>query len=87
MIAAEAFVIAVVGTILATCLGFLLAAGERRLFIHVGVLPSDFGLVVGWVPVAIGLAAAVVTTQLASFVSGRRASRIRPVDARWAARS
>jgi putative ABC transport system permease protein len=81
MIAAEALVIAVVGTILATFLGVLVAAGERRIFIHVGVLPSDFGLVLSWIPVAVGLAAAVATTELASFLSGRRASRIRPIDA------
>lgn len=81
MIAVEAVVIAVAGTFLATLLGVLLALGERRVFIHTGVLPDDFRLVVGWVPVAVGLAAAVVTTQLASFLSGRRASRIRPVDA------
>jgi putative ABC transport system permease protein len=81
MIAAEALVIAVVGTILAFLLGLLLADGERRLFIRVGLLPPDFRLVVGWIPVAIGLAAAVVTTQLASFASARRAARIRPVDA------
>jgi putative ABC transport system permease protein len=81
LIAVEALVIAVVGTILAALLGFLMAMGERRVFVHTGVLPADFRLVVGWIPIAVGLAAAVVTTQLASFVSGRRASRIRPVDA------
>ncbi len=81
MIAVEALVIAVAGTVLAFLVGVLMAMAERRLFIRAGVLPADFRLVVGWIPVAVGLAAAVVTTQLASFVSGRRASRIRPVDA------
>ena len=35
----------------------------------------------GWLPFAAGLAVAVLTTQLAAFASGRRASRIRPTDA------
>ncbi len=81
MVAAEALVVAVAGTVLAAALGLVLAMGERRLFIAAGVLPSDFHIVVGWIPVAVGLAVAVVTTQLASFVSGRRASRVRPIDA------
>ena len=81
MIAVEALVIAVAGTILGSVLGFGMAMVERALFARAGVLPGDLPLVVGWVPVAVGLAAAVVTTQLASFVSGRRAARVRPVDA------
>jgi putative ABC transport system permease protein len=81
MIAVEAFVIAVMGTVLGSVLGFVMALGERALFARAGVLPGDLPLVVGWVPVVVGLAAAVVTTQLASFVSGRRAARVRPVDA------
>jgi putative ABC transport system permease protein len=81
MIAVEALATAVAGTLLAAPLGFLIAYAERRAFIAAGLLPGDFRLIVGWIPVAIGLAAAVVTTQLASFVSGRRASRIEPVDA------
>jgi putative ABC transport system permease protein len=81
MIALEALVIAVVGTFLATLVGVVFAEIERRIFIRVGVLPPDFRLVFGWIPVTVGLVAAIVTTQLASFVSGRRAARIRPVDA------
>ncbi len=81
MIATEALVTAVAGSVLAAPLGFLVALGERRVFVAAGLLPSDFGLIVDWIPVAVGLAAAIATTQLASFVSGRRASRIHPVDA------
>ncbi len=46
-----------------------------------GILPAGVDLVVSWLPLAAGLLAAVVTTQLASFASARRASRIRPTEA------
>jgi putative ABC transport system permease protein len=81
MVAAEALVTAVVGTALAAPLGFLVALADQRLVTAAGLLPSDFHLVVGWMPPAAGLVGAVVTTRIASFLSGRRASRIEPVDA------
>jgi putative ABC transport system permease protein len=81
MVAAEALVVALLGALAGVPLGFAVAAGERRLFVHQGMLPSDYRLVVDWIPAALGIAVAVVATQLAAFASGRRASRIRPVDA------
>jgi len=81
MIAVEALVVAVAGTAVAAVIGLVMAMGERRLFVAAGILPTDFQLVIGWIPIAVGLVAAVVTTQLASFASGRRASRVRPIDA------
>jgi putative ABC transport system permease protein len=81
LIALEAVVIAVTGTMLATLLALVLAEVERRMFVRAGILSADFRLVVGWIPPLVGLVAALVTTQLASFVTGRRAARIRPVDA------
>ena len=38
-------------------------------------------MVVGWLPFVAGLAAAIVTTQVAAVASARRASRIRPTEA------
>jgi putative ABC transport system permease protein len=81
MIAAEALVVAVAGSLLAVPLALLVATLERRAFVSGGFLPSDFRLVIGVLPFVIGLAAAIVTAQLAAFASGRRASRARPVDA------
>ena len=54
---------------------------EKGLFVRAGMIPSGLHVVVGWLPVLAGLGAAIVTTQLAAFVSARRASRIRPTDA------
>ena len=45
------------------------------------MVPAGLHLVVGWLPIAGGLVAAVITTQAAAFASARRASRIRPTDA------
>jgi putative ABC transport system permease protein len=81
MVAVEALAVAVVGAVVATPLAVLVAVGERWALVHARVLPSDFQLVVSWMPFAVGLFAAVLTTQLAAFASGRRASRIRPADA------
>ena len=45
------------------------------------MLPDGLDIVIGWLPFAAGLTAAIVTTQLAAFASARRASNIRPTDA------
>ena len=50
-------------------------------FTRAGMVPEGLHIVVGWLPFAAGLVAAIVTTQLAAFASARRASRIRPTDA------
>ena len=81
MVAAEALVVALLGALAGVPLGLAVATGERRLFVAQGMLPSGYRLAVDWIPIALGVAVAVVATQLAAFASGRRASRIRPVDA------
>jgi putative ABC transport system permease protein len=81
MVAAEALVVAVAGAAVAAPLGLAVATAERGLFVHEGMLPSSFRLAASWIPFALGFAAAIAATQLAAFASGRRASRIRPVDA------
>jgi putative ABC transport system permease protein len=81
MIAAEALAVAVAGTVLAIPAGLLAALAERYLLVRAGMLPSGFRLAIDWIPFALGLLVAIVTTQVAAFASGRRASRVRPVDA------
>lgn len=81
LIASEALVVAVAGTILAVPLALLVATLERAALVRGGFLPSDFRLPVSGLPFALGLLVAIVTAQLAAFASGRRAARARPVDA------
>jgi putative ABC transport system permease protein len=81
LVAGEALVISVVAVLLALPLSVLAAFVEKGLFTRAGMIPAGLHIVVGWLPLLAGLAAAIVTTQLAAFVSARRASKIRPTDA------
>lgn len=81
MIALEALVVAVAGSLVAMPVALLVATLERKAFVRGGFLPGDFRLLVGVLPFALGLVVAIVAAQLAAFASGRRAARARPVDA------
>ncbi len=81
LVAGEALVISVVAVLLALPVSVAAAFLEKGLFVRAGMIPPGLHVVVGWLPVLAGLGAAIVTTQLAAFVSARRASRIRPTDA------
>ena len=81
LVAGEALVIAVVAALGAMPVSALAAYVEKGLFVRAGMIPAGLHVVVGWLPLLAGLAAAIVTTQLAALVSARRASRIRPTDA------
>ena len=81
LIAVEALVLSVAGTAVAAPVAVLGAIAERSLLVRVGMLPSDFRLGIDTIPFLLGLVSALVTAQAAAFASGRRASRVRPVDA------
>jgi putative ABC transport system permease protein len=81
MIAGEALIVSIAAAAAASPVGIVAARLEQTFFARAGVLPPGLHVVVGWLPFAGGLLAAVVTTQLAAFASARRASRIRPTDA------
>ena len=81
MVLGEALLVSMVAFVAAAPIGLLVARLERGLFIKAGMVPEGLHLVVGWLPFAGGLVAAILTTQCAAFASARRASRIRPTDA------
>src|SRR5262245_17770763 len=81
MVAGEALVLAILAYAAGAPAGVAFAFAERSLFAKVHMLPGDLDVIVGWMPFAGALVAALVTTQLAAFASARRASRVRPVDA------
>ncbi len=81
MVAGEALLISLAAFAVAAPISLLVAYLERGLFTDAGMVPEGLELLVGWLPFAGGLLAAIVTTQLAAFASARRASRIRPTDA------
>ena len=81
MVAGEALLISLLAFAVGAPIGVLVAYLEQGLFTRAGMIPAGLHLTVGWLPLVGGLVAAVITTQLAAFVSARRASRIRPTDA------
>ena len=81
LVAGEALVISLVALLLSLPLCVLAAFAEKGLFVRAGMIPAGLHIVVGWPPLIAGLGAAIITTQLAAFVSARRASKIRPTDA------
>ncbi|MFL5914466.1 MAG: FtsX-like permease family protein [Gaiellaceae bacterium] len=81
LVAGEALVISLVALLLSLPLCVLAAYAEKGLFVRAGMIPAGLHIVVGWPPLVGGLGAAIITTQLAAFVSARRASKIRPTDA------
>jgi putative ABC transport system permease protein len=81
LVAGEALVISVVAVLLALPLSVVAAFLEKGLFVRAGMIPSGLHVVISWLPLMAGLVAAIATTQVAAFVSARRASKIRPTDA------
>ena len=81
LVAGEALVISVVAVLLALPLSIGAAFLEKGLFVRAGMIPAGLHIVVGWLPLIADLVAAIATTQLAAFVSARRAAKIRPTDA------
>ena len=63
MVAGEALIISCLAFVFAAPIGVLVAHLERGLFIRAGMVPDGLHLVVGWLPIACGLVAAVITTQ------------------------
>jgi putative ABC transport system permease protein len=81
MVAAEALLLAVVAFVVAAPLGVVATFLERGLFSRAGIVSAGLHVVVGPLPLVLGLVGAVVTTQLAAFASARRAARIHPTEA------
>ena len=63
MVAGEALLISCLAFVFAAPIGVLVAHLERGLFIRAGMVPDGLHLIVGWLPFACGLVAAVITTQ------------------------
>ncbi|EFL24456.1 putative ABC transport system integral membrane protein [Streptomyces himastatinicus ATCC 53653] len=81
LIAYEAFVVAAVAAVPGCGLGILLAAALRAWMVGQGWVPDAFPLDFGPWSLLIAVAICSVTAQLAVRGSGRRASRVRPVQA------
>ncbi|WP_020664837.1 ABC transporter permease [Amycolatopsis benzoatilytica] len=81
LISAETMLVAVVAGVLGAGLGVLVAEGLRRSFAAVGVIPADFGLAVGPIPLAAAFLLGLGAARIAAWSAGRRPSSIRPIEA------
>lgn len=77
----EAIIIGLLGTVIGIALGILVAKLQDDVLRGFGFVPSDFRTEWhGWI-VAVSVGIGVVVSLLASWLSARRASKIRPLDA------
>jgi putative ABC transport system permease protein len=81
LIAAESLGLAAIGTLLAIPLSFLIAEGTARIMSRLELGPPNFGPEFSPWPFLIAFGAAIGISQLAAFGAGRRASKIRPIEA------
>ena len=78
MIAWEATIVALVGSLLGIWPGVLLGRALGHALVRHGIAPPNFALDTDWLPAAAVVVGAVATTLLAVLAAGRRAARVRP---------
>jgi putative ABC transport system permease protein len=81
LISAETMLVAVVAGALGAGLGVVVAQGLRDAFAAVGVIPPDFGLAIGPIPLAAAFLLGLGAARIAALSAGRRPSSIRPIEA------
>jgi putative ABC transport system permease protein len=81
LIGAESVVVALAAALLGLIPGLLLSAALRDAFAGIGLIPADFALVNGPVPMLIAAVLCVVAARVASWTAARKAARISPVEA------
>ncbi|GLZ43472.1 FtsX-like permease family protein [Actinokineospora sp. NBRC 105648] len=81
LIATETTLVALPAAVLGSLGGVLLAGWLRDAFAGIGVVPPDFALTTGPIPVAAALVLGVGAARLAGAVTARRPARISPVAA------
>ena len=78
MIAWEATIVALVGSLLGIWPGVLLGRALGHALVRHGIAPPNFAVDVDWIPAAAVIIGAVATTLLAVLAAGRRAARVPP---------
>ncbi|MFD4637731.1 FtsX-like permease family protein [Lentzea sp. NPDC058436] len=81
LIGVETTVVSVVAGVLGSLLGILVAQGLRAAFARIGVVPDDFALSIGPIPLAAALLIGVGAARVAAWSASRRPSSINPVEA------
>ncbi|WP_092774958.1 FtsX-like permease family protein [Actinokineospora terrae] len=81
LIGGETLLVAGVAAVLGGIGGLLVAGWLRDAFAVIGIVPADFELALGPIPVVAAVALGVGAARLAAYVAGRKPSRISPVEA------
>ena len=81
LIGLESVLIAAPAALLGLIPGVLLGSVLRDAFAAIGLIPADFQLVVGPVPMIVAVVLCLGATRIAAGLSARRAARIRPIEA------
>ncbi|MEU7861012.1 ABC transporter permease [Nonomuraea sp. NPDC049141] len=81
MIGAEATLVSVAGAVLGAVPGIGLGLVFHEVFAAVGVLPEDFELVIGPVPVLASMVLCVIGARMGGWIAARRAAKVSPVEA------
>ncbi|MFI5591775.1 ABC transporter permease [Amycolatopsis sp. NPDC051758] len=81
LIGTETTLVALVAGALGSALGLVVASGLRDAFAAIGIIPADFGLAIGPLPLVAALLLSLGAARLAAWAASRRPSSIRPVEA------
>ncbi|MFD5829482.1 FtsX-like permease family protein [Lentzea sp. NPDC060358] len=81
LIGVETTVVALVAGVLGSLLGIAVSLGLRAAFADIGVVPDDFALSIGPIPLAAALVIGVAAARIAAWSASRRPSSINPVEA------
>ncbi|MET9261679.1 FtsX-like permease family protein [Amycolatopsis sp. NPDC004079] len=81
LIGAETMLVAITAGVFGAGLGVAVAHGLRNAFAGVGVIPQDFDLAVGPVPLVVAFLLGLGAARLAAWSAARRPSSIRPIEA------
>jgi putative ABC transport system permease protein len=81
MIAWEAVIVALIGSLAGLWPGALLGEKLGDALVRHGIAPANFTVEAGWIPAAAAVAGGVMVALFAVLAAGRRASRVRPTIA------
>ncbi|GAA1991525.1 ABC transporter permease [Amycolatopsis minnesotensis] len=81
LIGVETTLVAAIAAALGSVAGIAVAQGLRAAFAAIGVVPADFALTIGPLPLAIAFVLGLGAARAGAWTAGRRPSKISPVEA------
>lgn len=81
LVGIETVIVSLAAGLLGVVPGVFLSYGLRDAFAAIGLVPADFQLAIGFIPMLVAVVMCVAAARLAGWVSARKMARIRPVEA------